>query len=81
MIYEHIWADIKVKNTAFAIHFINTLYKPPSTLAEDEAFFLLTSGQILTNLSDQQNPVIASELNFGNRAPDFFENYRPHQLI
>ena len=91
--YEHIWADVKVKNTIFAI---NAFYRPPSTLAEDETNFLLTSERILTKLSDQPNPVIASDLNFGNcyckfpilehkpldnRAPDLFESYGLHQLI
>ena len=92
-IFEHIWADIKINNITFSV---NAFYRPPSDLIQDENVFLETSERILLKLHNLPNPIIASDLNFGNcyskyplllpkslddRAPDLFENYGMCQLI
>ena len=93
--YEHIWVDLKVGNTSFAI---NAFYRPPCETAESHSLFLETAENILQKLSNYNanQKIIASDLNFGNcyckypilmpkpldaTAPDLFSSYGFTQLI
>ena len=95
-LFEHIWADIKLKNTTFAI---NALYRPPNETQTDHQHFLQTAEYILSNLNNYdmaEYKIIASDLNFGNcfcknpklipkpldsTAPDLFASYGFQQMI
>ena len=64
--YEHIWADVRVNDTVFAI---NAFYRPPNETASDHQLFLDFAENTLsklTNYSSAKYKVIASDLNFGN---------------
>ena len=94
--YQHIWADVKLSNTTYAI---NAFYRPPNESHEDHQHFLQFAENILVNLNNYnsaQYKVIASDMNFGNcycknpvlnpkpldsSAPDLFESYGFQQLL
>ena len=94
--YEHIWVDIILKDTSFAI---NSLYRPPNESQEAHQHFLETVEQILNRLNSYDKAeykIISSDLNFGNcfcknpilspkpldfSASDLFESYGFQQLI
>ena len=94
--YEHIWADIRINGTLFAI---NAFYRPPNESAADHQQFLETAENILRKLTSYDSAkykVISSDLNFGNCyckspilnpkpldsvAPDLFSSYGFQQLI
>ena len=94
--YEHIWVDIKLKDTCFAI---NALYRPPNESQEAHQHFLETAENILNQLNSYDKAeykIISSDLNFGNcfcknpslgpkpldfSASELFESYGFHQLI
>ena len=64
--YEHIWADIRINGTLFAI---NAFYRPPNESAADHQQFLETAEDILRKLTSYDSAkykVISSDLNFGN---------------
>ena len=61
--YEHIWADVKINNTIFAI---NALYRPPNETLADHQHFLETAENILSRLSNYdvaKYKIISSHLN------------------
>ena len=94
--YEHIWVDIKLKDTSFAI---NALYRPPNESQEAHQHFLQTAEIILNQLISYDKveyKIISSDLNFGNcfcknpilgpkpldfLASDLFESFGFQQLI
>ena len=94
--YEHVWVDVRLKNTVFAI---NAFYRPPNESASDHQHFMETAETILNNLNNYVSAkykVIASDLNFGNCyckypilppkpldsvAPDLFSSFGFQQLI
>ena len=94
--FEHIWADVRLNGTVFAI---NALYRPPNESQADHQLFLQTAEDILTKLKNYNYAnykVIASDLNFGNSyckypilspkpldpvAPDLFASFGFTQLI
>lgn len=94
--YEHIWVDIKLKNTVFAI---NALYRPPNESQAEHQNFLQIAENILGQLNNYDGAeykIIASDLNFGNcfcqnpiltpkpldsSAPDLFESCGFQQII
>ena len=94
--FEHIWADVKVNNTTFAI---NAFYRPPNETIADHEHFLQNAENILLQLNNYksaQYKIISSDLNFGNcycknpllihkpldsSAPDLFESFGFQQLI
>ena len=45
--YQHIWADVKLSNTTYAI---NAFYRPPNESHEDHQHFLQFAENILVNL-------------------------------
>ena len=47
--YEHIWADVRVNNTIFAI---NAFYRPLKESAADHQQFLETADSILNRLNN-----------------------------
>ena len=94
--FEHIWADVRVNGTVFAI---NAFYRPPNELISDHQQFLEFAENTLSklnNYSSAKYKVIASDLNFGNCyskcpilnpkpldsvAPDVFSSHGFIQLI
>ena len=94
--YEHVWVDVRLKNTVFAI---NAFYRPPNESASDHQHFMETAEIILNNLNNYVSAKykeIASDLNFGNCyckypilppkpldsvAPDLFSSFGFQQLI
>ena len=63
--YEHIWADIRVKDKLYSI---NALYRPPNEDNDSHTEFLDEANIILSKLAQHKadNKVLASDLNFGN---------------
>ena len=64
--YEHIWADVRVNGTVFAI---NAFYRPPNESPADHQHFLETAESILIKLNNYNSAkykIISSDLNFGN---------------
>ena len=93
--FEHIWVDVKIKNTKIAV---NCLYRPPKHSTEDHNLFLSTSENILKKLHTYQSnyKIITSDLNYGNiyckqpllpakpldaTAPDLFARFGFSQLL
>ena len=94
--FQHIWADVKVNNTTFAI---NAFYRPPNETQADHEHFLQNAENILfklNNYKSAQYKIISSDLNFGNcycknpilihkpldsTAPDLFESFGFQQLV
>ena len=46
--YEHVWADVRVKDTVFAI---NAFYRPPNELSADHQTFIKFAENTLSKLS------------------------------
>ena len=64
--YEHIWADVWVNKSVFAI---NAFYRPPNESAADHQMFLEFAENTLSKLGNYRSAkykIIASDLNFGN---------------
>ena len=63
--YEHIWVDIKLKNTKLTV---NCLYRPPKHTADDHNTFLSTTENLLQKLHNYQSDykILMSDLNYGN---------------